>query len=116
MINRRNPEYGIQKEFVQDVQLFYPDLLFTISPAGFIMSAGMAMKMKAMGYRSGTPDILFLEPRSPYHGLLLEFKAPGKTLQPKQIEFIKLAEARGYLCRMCTSAKEALLILEVYLL
>jgi hypothetical protein len=100
---------------VTQVTLLYPDLLFTISPAGFIMSAGQAMKMMRMGYRKGTPDVLFFEPRGAFHGLLIEFKAPGGTISSDQHIFAQLAGERGYKTAFCFSTAQGIDALKGYL-
>jgi len=109
------PEFRIQADWVLQTQLRYPDLLFTIAPAGFIMSAGQAMKMVRLGYRAGTPDVLVFEPRGVYHGLLIEFKAPRGTISDAQREFVRLAGDRGYKCHFCFSTVEGNAVLEKYL-
>lgn len=108
-------EYRIQADFIRYIELMYPDLLYTISPAGFIMSAGMAMKMMRMGYRKGTPDVMFFEPRGVWHGLLIEFKDPKGVVSEAQIEFLRKAEARGYWVDVCRTTTAAINQLEVYL-
>ena len=108
-------EYQIQTAFVNYLQLKHPDLLYTISPAGFIMSAGMAMKMMRMGYRKGTPDLTIYEPRGQYHGLFLEFKKPGGKVSPEQITFLLTAREKGYAAFDTHSTEEAISLLEGYL-
>ena len=115
MIKSADPEFRIQAAFIQYVELMHPTLLYTISPAGFIMSAGMGMKMIRMGYRKGTPDITFYEPRGSYHGLLIEFKAPGGTVSDAQKDFIKQAQDRGFMAVVCYSTSTAITILDEYL-
>lgn len=115
MIKSTDPEFRIQATFVATIQLCYPDLLFTIAPSGFIMSAGMAMKMMRMGYRKGTPDILFFEPRGAFHGLLIEFKAPRGTISDAQKDFAWLARNRGYKVAFCFSTPAGIAILDEYL-
>jgi hypothetical protein len=110
-----DPEFRIQAAFVTMVSLAYPELLFTIAPSGFIMSVGMAMKMMRMGYRKGTPDLLFFEPRGPFHGLLIEFKAPRGTISDAQREFARLADERGYKTAFCFSTAEGITTLDKYL-
>lgn len=111
----KTPEFRIQADWVSQTQLRYPDLLFTIAPAGFIMSAGQAMKMVRLGYRKGTPDVLVLEPRGLYHGLLIEFKAPGGTISDSQRVFAREAELRGYKTAFCFSTAQGIEVLEEYL-
>lgn len=110
-----SPEFKIQADFVLQTQLQYPGLLFTISPAGFIMSAGQAMKMARLGYRAGTPDVLFFEPRGIFHGLLIEFKAPRGTISDAQREFVRLAQERGYKCHFCYSTAQGIEVLDTFL-
>lgn len=114
-IKATDPEFRIQAAFITTVELCYPDLLATIAPSGFIMSAGMAMKMMRMGYRKGTPDWLCLEPRGPFFGLLIEFKAPRGTISDAQREFAHLAQRRGYKVAFCFSTSASLAILAEYL-
>lgn len=109
-------EYAIQSAFVRYLELMHPDFLYTIAPAGFIMSAGMAMKMVRMGYRKGTPDLLILEPREPWHGLLIEFKDPKGTVSQAQTDFLAAAMARRYCTGVCRSVNEAIELLNAYLL
>ena len=108
-------EYKIQADSVTYLQLMHPDVLYTISPAGFIMSAGMAMKMMRMGYRKGTPDVLIFEPRGKQHGFLIEFKTKiGKTRESQDI-FLQLARDRGYGTAVCHSTADAIAIIDEYL-
>jgi hypothetical protein len=108
-------EYAIQSAFIRYLELMYPDLLYTISPAGFIMSAGMAMKMMRMGYRKGTPDLMIFEPRGPWHGLLIEFKDPKGTVSEAQATFLAEAQVRDYQIAVCYSTNSAIALIEQYL-
>lgn len=112
---KKNKEYQIQVDFVNYLKLKYPDMLFTISPAGFIMSAGMAMKMIRMGYRKGTLDVLIFEPSVMWHGLFIEFKVKGGVVKVDQSDFILKATNKGYCCRVCWSTEEGIEALENYL-
>jgi len=114
-MSRAKDEFKIQADFVRYVELMYPDLLYTISPAGFIMSAGMAMKMVRMGYRKGTPDILFFEPRGAYHGFLMEIKTQDGKTSEAQETFLGLAREREYAIAICRSVDEAISALRRYL-
>ena len=108
-------EYQIQSAFIRYMDLMHPDLLYTISPAGFIMSPGMARKMMAMGYRRGTPDVIIFEPRSTSHGFFIEFKVPeGKTSESQDL-FLASARSRGYGIAICYSAEDAISLVEGYL-
>lgn len=108
-------EYRIQADFIRYLELMYPDILRTISPAGFIMSAGMAMKMMRMGYRKGTPDVMVFEPRGNWHGLFIEFKDPKGVTSDAQKVFHSALRDRGYCCVVCHSTEEAILTTTQYL-
>jgi hypothetical protein len=108
------PEAEIQTKLVTYLTIQHPRILFTISPAGFIQSAGMAKRSKAMGYRKGTPDLLFFEPRAWFHGLLVELKA-GTQPSDEQRAFIRQAVDRGYATAVCYSYEEARDTIENYL-
>jgi hypothetical protein len=73
------------------------------------------MRMSRMGYRKGTPDVLFFEPRGVYHGFLVEFKTPHGTVSPEQYKFISEAKDRGYVAVVCRSTNEAIEALRFYL-
>ena len=111
----RRDEYAIQSAFVRYLELMYPDLLYTISPAGFIMSAGMAMKMMRMGYRKGTPDLTIYAPRGGYHGLFIEFKDPKGVVSDQQRKFLDQAYELGYATAVCYSTAEAIAVLDKHL-
>jgi len=108
-------EYAIQSAFIRYLELMHPELLYTISPAGFIMSAGMAMKMRRMGYRKGTPDLTIYEPRGEYHGLFIEFKNPKGVVSEQQRRFLDQAFDLGYATAVCYSADEAIKVLTEYM-
>lgn len=108
-------EYAIQSAFIRYMELMHPDILLTISPAGFIMSAGMARKMVNMGYRKGTPDVLIFEPRATSHGFFIEFKAPGGKTSESQESFLALARQKGYGTAVCFDTASAITIIEEYL-
>ncbi|MDD4352281.1 MAG: VRR-NUC domain-containing protein [Candidatus Gracilibacteria bacterium] len=91
-------------------------MLITISPAGLIMSIGMAMKMKKMGYMKGTPDIMIFRPTDVYHGLFLEFKKPGGVISEEQKDFLAELKRLRYKTKVVYSTDEAINTLEMYLI
>ena len=110
------PEYKIQKTVINYLSLFFPGALVAVSPAaGFRMSPGMAMKMVAMGYQKGTPDLLILEPRGTFFGFFLEIKAPGGSLSDDQKRYMANAARKGYAVDVAWSATEAIEKVSAYL-
>jgi hypothetical protein len=108
------PEYQFQVDVTNWLHLAYPQLLWTISPSGMILSAGMAMKVKNMGYRAGTPDIIILCPRGGFHGLLIELKIKAIVTNP-QIGFLAEAREQGYEATVCRSMEEVQRVVKHYL-
>jgi len=92
----RHEESDIQIAFVRWLSATHPDALFTTCLAGVNLSMTAALRVKRMGYRCGTSDVLILEPRGEHHGLFLEIKTSKGKPSPTQLEFSRLANARGY--------------------
>lgn len=109
------PEQKIQIAVCNWMRLRYPDLLFTISPAGMIRGANTAVLMKRLGYRNGTPDILIFEPRGRFHGLFIELKAEKGYLSEDQRVFIAKAVFLRYATAVCFSYEEAIKTVENYM-
>lgn len=100
-------EYHIQVALVRWIAAQYPNVLCTISPSGMKLPIGVARKLKLMGYRAGTPDLLILEPRGGFHGLFIELKAPGGRMSDHQKEFIFLLNTKGYHATVCFGFNDA---------
>jgi hypothetical protein len=109
------PEYELQCKVAQWLMLEYPKILFTIAPAGFITSAGIGMKAKRMGYRSGTPDILIFKPSGMFHGMFLELKCGKNDVSDAQKEFLEIAQGLNYYCCVAWDFETAKLNLTSYL-
>lgn len=108
-------EDAIQKDIVKYLQLQYPDLLFTAMPGGMFSSPSQGAKMKAMGYRPGTPDLLIFEARNGYHGLFIELKKTDGYPQDNQVVFNDLALLRGYEAWICYGFDHAKKVIDDYL-
>lgn len=109
------PEQKIQIAVANYLRLAYPNLLFTISPAGLIRGLGTAMIMKRMGYTNGTPDLLIFEPRQRFHGLFVELKADKGVTSDDQLKFIAKASSNGYATAVCWGYDEAVATIDKYL-
>ena len=62
------------------------------------------------GVRSGVPDYLFLKPRSGFHGLAFELKAPrpyGASVSKTQKEWLAEFSTEGYATEICYGAEIA---------
>lgn len=111
----KNEEMAIQIAVANYLKYKHPQALFTIAPSGMKLPIGVAKKMKAMGYRAGTPDMMIFEPRGQYNGLFLELKTKRGILSPLQQEFLSALDLRGYKTRVCYSYEQAVDEIECYL-
>lgn len=92
----------------------YPELKWLHhSPNGGSRNKREAAKFKAMGTKSGFPDLLLLAKRGPYGGLLIELKIPNLATkkdggaQPEQIKWGNYLLDNGYGYRLCHGWKMA---------
>lgn len=111
----RNNEYHIQVAVVQWLHCQYPRALFTTSPAGLKLPIGAAMKMKRMGYRSGTPDLMIFEPKREWHGLFIELKTDDGVTSDRQHQFRTELIERGYCSIVCFGFDHAVKTIREYL-
>lgn len=58
-------------------------------------------KFKNMGVVAGVSDIIILEARHGYHGLIIELKNKKGKLQDSQKTFLSKCGESGYLCFVC---------------
>jgi len=75
-------------------------------------------KHKKAGMKVGASDLFFAVPRGIYHGLHIEFKAPGKTassLSDDQAEHLILMNEMGYRAVWCAGADAAMNVIKEYM-
>lgn len=95
-------------------------IFFTIAPAGLRLPPSVGKRLKDMGYRAGSPDLLIFESgkshwTTDYHGLFIEMKRPalpqfGITAgvqSQEQKTFHAIADRRGYKYIVCWGYEEA---------
>lgn len=111
----RHEESHDQIVVVRHLRCNRPNVLFTISPADMKLPMNVAKRVKAMGYRRGTTDLIILEARKGFHGLLVELKTKDGKVSPEQEEFMQMAYNRGYKVFVCRGADEAISKIENYL-
>ena len=84
-------------------------------PNGGKRTKAEACIFKAMGVKSGVPDVFLPEARGRYHGLYIEFKSKTGKPSPGQTEMIESLQSAGYLVCVCDRADKAIKIIEKYL-
>jgi len=130
MIEAEMSEDTIQKKLVLYIKEHYPNVLFTCSVAGLLpiltkrtfssqKYSPFLSKIKNMGYRNGTPDLIIFEPKEidglHYNGMLIELKKIKGKISDYQNEFMKLANERNYYCVVCFGLKQAIDTIDFYL-
>ena len=70
---------------------------------------------KAKGVVAGVSDYICLIPIGGYHGLCIEFKLPGETQSPEQVDFERKVTKVGFMYRIAYSTEQAIEIFKAYL-
>lgn len=79
----------------------FPKVLWFHPPNGGYRNAREGAKFKEMGVKAGVSDLIFLEPRLDYHGLIIELKTKKNQPNENQMEFLQKAADRNFLCVVC---------------
>ena len=93
----KHPEYELQKQVCVYLELQYKSAVFlSDTVANCKLTAMQATRNKAIqkqGFK--TPDLIILEPRGDYHGLLIELKvkSPFRYLENQRDEEVKVIKA-----------------------
>jgi hypothetical protein len=105
----------------------YPDVYFMSDSSGLRLPMGLAIKAKKQRSKHAQLDLVILEPRGLYHGLIIELKKDVKEVykingefrksehieaQNKSIEHLK---SKRYLCCYCFGFDDTKLIIDLYL-
>ena len=95
----------------------YPELRWLYHvPNGGSRGTAEAGRFKAMGVKSGIPDVALDIPRGGFHGLRVEMKrTKGGKLSDAQREWIDHYNAIGYRAVVCHGWQEAAKAIEEYL-
>ena len=110
----RSPEHDIQVKIAKYLDTM--GLLWTASAGGMRTGIRTAVKMKAAGYKKGTPDIMIFEPRGDYHALFIELKTKKGTASKEQKQWIEYLSHRGYKAAICKGLDAALDTINDYIM
>ena len=125
---KKNTEYNIQKDYVQEMGRRHPEILI-FSDAAAHVAKSMIQQVRANALQSKGqkwPDVFVAQPSGDYAGLFLEFKAEtpykvdGVTLKKSdhveaQARTMQELTCRGYICSFVWSVEIALDVTERYL-
>lgn len=125
---KKNPEYAIQKEYIQKMGQLHPEIII-FSDAAAHVAKSMIQQVRANALQSKgqkQPDTFIAQPSGDYAGLFLEFKAKtpylkdgftlssDKHLQAQRNTMEELTQ-RGYQCWFVWSVEMAINATEKYL-
>lgn len=85
----RKQEETLQIAVSTFLKVQYPHVVFTSESSGVRVGIGAAKKMKAQRSNCKLPDLIILEPKGEFHGLILELKTEGKSPYLKNGELSK---------------------------
>lgn len=73
-----------------------------------------AIALKRQGTKAGVSDVIILEPRGGYHGLIIELKTKTNKPTAQQYEFMNKAHQKGYKVAWTNSLDGFMKIVEDY--
>ena len=73
-----------------------------------------AAKLKRMGVMAGVCDLIFMEPRGVFNGLVMELKVKGGKVRDSQRDFLNRARDRGFMCVVVYSMNAAIDVVRWY--
>lgn len=124
---RSNKEEQLQVAVSAYIRANYPDVIFTAESSGVRMNIGQAMKLKAQRSEGKLPDLIILEPRGQYTGLVLELKQEGAPLWLKngtlsqdehiqgQFKILKRLSSKSYYADFTIGYKETIETINRYM-
>ena len=109
------------------IKIMYPDVIFTSDGSGLKLPMGLAVKYAKQKSGRGIPDIIIMQPRGQYHGLMIEVKKDGARVWLKdgtlstdkhireQAAVLDRLNRVGYMAVFCIGAKHGIDIVEEYM-
>jgi len=130
---RKAKEESLQVAVSTYLRLKYPGCIFTAESSGIRLTMGQAVKAKKQRSQRGLPDMMILEPRGAFFGLMIELKKEGGSPFRKdgklmghgcksgehlkeQAEAIVALNEKGYQAMFATGFDEAKSIIDYYMM
>ncbi len=111
----QGPESQLQISIATWLKAQHPEILFHHSPNESDGNFGYNGKNKAMGTKSGWPDMEIMQANDSYHGLFIELKVRYSKPKDKQIAHMLRLNARGYKAIWCNTYDDTVKAIELYL-
>lgn len=120
-------EENLQIAISAYLKLQYPNVYFTSESSGIRVPMGVAVKMKKQRSTHKQLDLIILEPKGVYHGLILELKKDANEILTKngkyrvndhikeQLESIEVLRNKGYFASFGCGFKECKNLIDFYM-
>ena len=125
---RKASEESLQVAVSTYLRLQYPGVMFTSESSGIRLTMGQAVKAKKQRSQRGLPDMMILEPKGEYHGLMIELKRAGQSPYKVKDGSLKAGEhleeqaaairkliSKGYAACFCVGFDEAKRRIDTYM-
>ena len=126
-MKRKPKEESIQIAVSTYLRIAYPSVIFTAESSGIRLTMGQAVKAKKQRSQRGLPDMMILEPRGKFAGLMIELKRDGQSPFKKngqlkagehlgeQFNAIQSLIWRGYRATFATGFDKARTVIDEYM-
>lgn len=110
-------ESVIQSSYISWLNIQHPKIAEVTAaiPNGGKREARYGSRLKKEGLKKGFPDVGVFSSRGKYHGLFIEFKSKKGTVRNEQSVVMGRLKNEGYLCEVCRSLDEAMIVTNDYL-
>jgi len=120
-------EHGIYTFIADWMKFAHPEIIWFFEMSGVRVHPGTRAKIKHMRSDRGIPDLIILEPRGGYNGLLIEIKKAGSNPYTKggilkkdqhiqeQNQMLLRLMNKGYYATFATGLTETQRIINIYL-
>jgi len=125
----KNQESRLQSAVSDYLKLAYPKVIFTSEASGIRVPMPVAVQMKRQRSNVKLPDLIILEPKGQYHGLMIELKnrlsdvylKDGTTFRSsehvkQQAKTLELLNEKGYKAIFSFGLDETIKNIDSYML
>ena len=101
MRKRQSQEESVHVQIAAYIRMQYPDVIFTSESSGIRVPMHLAVMMKKQRSAHKQPDLIILEPKGIYHGLILEIKKDHSEVYLKDGSISKSMHIQEQLKTLC---------------
>ena len=101
MRKRQSQEESVHVQIAAYIRMQYPDVIFTSESSGIRVPMHLAVMMKKQRSAHKQPDMIILEPKGIYHGLILEIKKDQSEVYLKDGSISKSKHIQDQLKTLC---------------